>query len=326
MTLASPQDLLGGIEAGGTKFICGVAAADGTMLETIRIPTADPAETLNAVAEFFEGVVSRAGPLAALSIGSFGPLSLCPDAADFGSITDTPKPGWSNVNLLGFLEHRLSVPISFDTDVNCAAVGERLFGNGRGLDTFCYVTVGTGIGVGTIMGGFPHGGANHPEAGHIRVPKAAGDDGFEGICPFHKDCVEGLASGPAMKARWSVRPPDLPDDHPAWAIEADYIAALCANLTYIVRPDRIILGGGVMQRSHIYRLVREALAEKLAGYDASIRKLDLEHYISEPGAGSSAALWGAVATAYRLVTKRWPTHWRFESNDNDKSSGETALV
>jgi fructokinase len=326
MTFAAQAGLLGGIEAGGTKFICGVANPDGTMLETIRIPTTSAAETLTAAAEFFEDVVSRAGPLAALSIGSFGPLSMHPDATDFGAITDTPKQGWSNVNLLGFLEHRLNVPISFDTDVNCAAVGERLFGSGRGLDTFCYVTVGTGIGVGTIIGAFPHGGANHPEAGHIRVPRAVGDDRFEGNCPFHRDCVEGLASGPAMKARWGVRPPDLPDDHPAWAIEADYIAALCANLTYIVRPDRIILGGGVMQRSHIYRLVREALAEKLAGYDATIRKLDLEQYISEPGAGSSAALWGAVATAYRLVTKRWPIHWRFEPIDNEKSSGEKAVV
>lgn len=301
--------LLGGIEAGGTKFICGVAEPDGTMLETVRIPTTSPRETLNAVAQFFESAIARTRPLAALSIGSFGPLSLDSSATDYGHITATPKPDWSNTDLVGYFSSRFGVPVVIDTDVNAAAVGELLLGNGRGLDNFCYVTVGTGIGVGMIVGGAPHGGANHPEAGHIGVPRAHGDDEFAGLCPFHKDCLEGLASGPAMKARWGVRPPDLPDSHTAWRIEADYIAALCANLTYIMRPDRIILGGGVMQRSHIYRLVRGALASKLAGYDASIERLNLESYITEPGAGSSAALWGAMAAAYRHIKDRWPVDW-----------------
>lgn len=302
--------LLGAIEAGGTKFLCGIADCDGRMLGNIRIPTQTPAETLEAAAQFFEAAVQRYGALAALSIGSFGPLSLRPAAADFGHITTTPKPDWSGTDLVGYFKQRFDVPIAIDTDVNCAAVGERLFGSGRGLDTFCYVTIGTGIGVGMIVGGAPYGGANHPEAGHIRVPRAPGDDDFEGHCPFHGDCLEGLASGPAMKARWGVRPPDLPDDHPAWAIEADYIAALCTNLTYIMRPDRIILGGGVMQRPHIYTLIRRALAEKLAGYDASIRDIDLGRYIAEPTAGSSAGLSGALAVAYHLVGRRWPAHWR----------------
>lgn len=326
MNIASSEHLLGGIEAGGTKFICGVADPDGTLLESIRIPTTSPAETLDAAAKFFEAVIPRAGSLAALSIGSFGPLSLQPEAADFGHITATPKPGWSNTDLVGHFKHRLNVPVAIDTDVNCAAVGERLFGSGRGLDTFCYVTIGTGIGVGMIVGGSPYGGANHPEAGHIRVPRAPGDEAFEGHCPFHGDCLEGLACGPAMKARWGVRPPDLPDDHPAWRIEADYIAALCTNLTYVMRPDRIILGGGVMQRAHIHRLVREALAKKLAGYDATIRGLDLESYIAEPTAGSSAGLSGALATAYRLVERRWPTHWRLDSSENEKTSRERVHV
>lgn len=299
--------LVGGIEAGGTKFICGVADADGTLVKSARIETTSPDETLHAVATFFE-TATRDRTLVALSIGSFGPLSLRRDAADFGHITNTPKPGWSNVDLVGYLS-RFRVPIAIDTDVNCAAVGERLFGNGRGLDTFCYVTIGTGIGVGLIVGGAPHGGTNHAEAGHILVPRAPGDLEFKGQCPFHEDCLEGLASGPAMQARWRTQPSNLPEDHPAWAIETDYIASLCVNLTYIVRPDRIVLGGGVMQYPHLHRRVRASLAQKLAGYDASIRQIDLENYIVEPGAGPFAGLWGALATAYRLAAGQWPTHW-----------------
>jgi fructokinase len=285
------------------------------MLATVRIPTTTPNITLEAVAQFFEAATLKFGPLAAMAIGSFGPLSLNSAAPNFGHITSTPKPGWSDVDLLGFFGQRFAIAVILDTDVNSSAVGEWLFGNGRGLDSFCYVTIGTGIGVGLIVGGLPHGGANHPEAGHIRVPRALGDAEFEGHCPFHKDCLEGLASGPAMKARWGSRPPDIPIDHPAWEIEADYIATLCANLTYIVRPERIILGGGVMQMPHIYRLVREKLEAKLAGYDASIRNLDLQTYIARPKAGLSAGLWGAVASAYHLIEEEWPSHWRLVSID-----------
>lgn len=320
MNLTSDTCLLGGIEVGGTKVICGVADHQGHVLETIRIPTQAPRETLEAIALFFEAAARYHGPLSALSIGSFGPLSLRPAAADFGHITATPKPDWSWTDLVGYFKQRLGVPVAFDTDVNCAAMGEYLYGSGRGLDTFCYVTVGTGIGVGMIVNGAPYGGANHPEAGHIRLPRAPGDEEFEGHCPFHGDCLEGLACGPAMMARWGVRPPELPDGHPAWVIEADYIAALCANLTYIMRPDRIIIGGGVMQRPHIYGLVRRALAEKLAGYDASIREIDLETYIAEPTAGSSAGLSGALAMAYHLVAGRWPADWRL--NTRKKNTGE----
>jgi fructokinase len=210
---------------------------------------------------------------------------------------------------VGFFRQRFGIPITIDTDVNCAAVGEMLFGSGRGLDTFCYATIGTGIGVGVILRGTPHCGANHPEAGHILVPRARGDESFAGICPFHGDCLEGLACGPAMKARWGVSPDELPDGHPGWDIEADYIAVLCTNLTYIVRPDRIILGGGIMLRPRIYDLVRSQLAHKLAGYDASTRNLDLQTYIAPPTAGSSAGLVGSLAMAHRLVAGQWPAHW-----------------
>ncbi len=301
--------LLGGIEAGGTKFLCAVADRDGSTLTETRIATTTPAETLGAASAFFHEAQRVHGRLSALSIGSFGPLSLNPLAPDHGCITSTPKPHWENVDLLGHFRQSIDVPMTLDTDVNCAAVGERLFGSGQGLDSFAYVTVGTGIGVGLLIGGVPHGGANHPEAGHIQVPRAAGDQDFAGICPFHGDCLEGLACGPAMRARWGIPAEQLPADHPAWTIEADYIAALCATLTYVVRPDRIILGGGVMQPA-MYPRVRQALVAKLSGYDASMRAIDMDDYIAAPMAGASAGLTGALALAYRTVTRQWPMHWR----------------
>ncbi|MFN3837797.1 MAG: ROK family protein [Brevundimonas sp.] len=297
--------LIGGIEAGGTKFVCGVSGLDGRVIEQIRIPTTTPEETLAAVSAFFDQAQARHGRLSALAIGSFGPLSLRPDAADYGAITSTPKPGWSDVNLLHRLARTLDVPMTLDTDVNCAAVGEARFGSGRGLDSFCYVTVGTGIGVGVMIDGLPHGGANHPEAGHIRLPRAPGDTEFPGACPFHGDCLEGLASGPAMEARWGVRAELLDADHPAWAMAAEYVAGLCVNLTYVLRPQRIIIGGGVMQ-SAMYDRVRQALSRQIGGYDASVRDLDMGDYIAAPGAGASAGLRGALALACRAVTGTWP--------------------
>ncbi|MDQ1231592.1 fructokinase [Sphingomonas sp. SORGH_AS 879] len=313
--MVSEPLLLGGIEAGGTKFLCAVADRDGRILAETRIATTVPAETLGAASAFFRDAQRVHGGLSAFSVGSFGPLSLNPLATDYGCITSTPKPGWENTDLLGHFRQSIEAPMTLDTDVNCAAVGERLFGSGQGLDSFCYVTVGTGIGVGLLIAGAPHGGANHPEAGHIVVPRAPGDDIFAGICPFHGDCLEGLACGPAMHARWGVPAEQLPTDHPAWAIEADYVAALCATLTYVVRPDRIILGGGVMQ-PQMYGRVRSALVAKLAGYDASMRMIDMEDYVVAPTAGSSAGLTGALALAYRTATRQWPMHWRMAEPSN----------
>lgn len=308
---------LGAIEAGGTKILCGVADQDGRLLAHTRIATTNPIETIGAARDFFAAQADAGLPLDALSIGSFGPLSLDPVAKDYGAITSTPKRGWADFDFVGFLRKSIAAPITIDTDVNCAAVGEGLFGSGRGLDTFCYVTVGTGIGVGVFIDGSPHGGANHPEAGHIRLPRAPGDTDFTGICPYHGDCLEGLASGPAIMARWGVAGEDLPLSHPAWDIEADYLAGLCATLTYIVRPDRIILGGGVMASPTMHARVKQALVAKLAGYDASIRALDMDEYVVAPTAGPSAGLTGALALAYRTVTRQWPVHWA------DEVAGET---
>ncbi len=317
--MADPK-LLGGVEAGGTKFLCGVANEDGVVLEQVRIATTTPAATLDAASAFFAKAQARHGQLAALSIGSFGPLSLRATAPDYGSITATPKVGWSQTDLLGHFAQTLDIPMALDTDVNCAAVGELLFGSGRGLDTFCYVTVGTGIGVGLLVGGVPHGGANHPEAGHIRVPRVRGDQAFDGICPFHGDCLEGLASGPAIQARWGLPAEALAPEHPGWGVIAEYVAALCANLTYIVRPDRIIIGGGVMQPIDMHARVRTALQSQLGGYDSSIAELDMGAYVAAPTAGDSAGLTGALATAYRLVTHHWPMHWAIGAQQNSVST------
>jgi len=311
--MASPL-IIGGIEAGGTKFLCGIAGEDGTILDEVRIPTATPAATLAAAGAFFRQAEKRHGRIAALAIGSFGPLSLRPAARDYGCITSTPKPGWRGTDLLDHFRRALGVPMVLDTDVNAAAVGEYLFGGGRGLDSFCYVTVGTGIGVGLLINGVPYGGANHLEGGHIRVVRALGDAAFSGICPYHGDCVEGMACGPAVHARWGKPGEELGDDHPAWPMVAHYLAELCATLTYMVRPERIILGGGVM-RPHIYGLVREALKPKLAGYDASLRDLDMIDYVTSPTAGSSAGFTGALALAFRHVTGRWPMHWTVTAPD-----------
>lgn len=318
--------LLGAIEAGGTKFLCAVSDSTGRVLQECRIPTTSPDETLGAAKKFFAQCIEAHGPLSAVGIGSFGPLSLNPLADDYGYITSTPKLGWQDTDLLGQLRPVLRAPISLDTDVNCAAIGEHLFGSGRGHDTFCYVTIGTGIGMGMFVAGAPHGGANHPEAGHIMLPRAAGDTDFAGICPFHGDCLEGLASGPAMKARWGRGAETLPPDHRAWEIEADYIGGLCATLTYTVRPDRIILGGGVMDGPTMYDRVGNALEAKLAGYDSSIRTIDLQNYVARPTAGESAGLSGALALAHRTATRQWPAHWQIDdptTRQSDPARSET---
>jgi fructokinase len=320
-----PADiLLGGIEAGGTKILCAVADMDGSVIADLRIATTTPAETLDAASRFFETVIAERGPLAALAIGSFGPLSLNPAAPDYGRITSTPKPGWQDVDIVGHIRRTVAAPILLDTDVNAAAVGEHLFGSGQGLESFCYVTVGTGIGVGLFINGAPHGGANHPEAGHIVLPRAPGDAQFAGICPYHGDCLEGLACGPAMEARWGQAAETLAPDHAGWDIEADYLAGLCATLTYTVRPDRIIIGGGVMQNAALYGRVRRLLRAKLAGYDASMRNLDMDDYVAAPSAGPSAGLTGALALAHRTATRRWPTRWAVAATGHPQPTPETS--
>ena len=245
----------GGIEAGGTKFICAIGTGPDD-LETAQFPTTSPEETIARAIEFF-----RTHPPHAIGIASFGPLDL-----RTGHITSTPKLSWRNVDLAGRIRQALGVPVTIDTDVNGAALGEARWGAARQLSDFVYLTVGTGIGGGAMVNGRLLHGAGHPEMGHIRVPHDRARDPFPGCCPYHCDCLEGLASGPAIEARWGVSPAALPLEHPAWALEAYYLAVAIANLACILSPQRIVAGGGVLQQAHLYRLIREELGPLLGGY------------------------------------------------------------
>ncbi|WP_404337755.1 ROK family protein [Sphingomonas sp. MMS12-HWE2-04] len=275
------KDLFAALEAGGTKMICAVANADGDVLAQARIATTTPDQVFDAIAAFYRAQREEHGPIRAGGIASFGPLDLDPASASHGHLTRTPKPGWSSVDMLGRFTDIVGAPSRIDTDVNCAAMAEATRGAGQGLDRLCYMTVGTGIGVGLFERAALHPPVAHAEVGHIRVSRAPGDD-FAGICPSHQDCVEGLACGPAMKARWSRSAEDLPADHPAWDYAAHYIAAICVNLTYIARPQRIILGGGVLEHGALYPAVRRQFGAMTAGYALDRHSADVETFICPP--------------------------------------------
>ena len=291
------ERLVGGIEAGGTKFVCAVGTGPGDVRAEARVPTTTPAETIGRVVAFFTAQGTRM-PLAALGIASFGPVDLHPGSATFGCVTTTPKPGWRDVDLVGPLRGALGVPVAFDTDVNAAAMAEQRWGAGRGAATLAYVTVGTGIGAGVMVDGRLLHGLLHPEAGHVRVPHDRARDPFAGVCPAHGDCWEGLAAAAAITARWGRAPEALPDDHPAWALEAHYLALGLANLVLTLSPERVVLGGGVMARASLHRLVRVGVGELLGGYLVSPALADgLERYIVPPALGERAGVLGALLLA-----------------------------
>lgn len=295
------RDYYATVEAGGTKILCAIADADGHFLEQIRISTGSPTETIRQIADFYRSLPVAYENIRATGIASFGPLNLDRNSADYGQLTTTPKPGWSLVNLRREMENILPCPAEIDTDVNCAGLAEGMFGAAQGLDRFCYITVGTGIGVGIIDKGNPLSGVGHPEVGHMQLPRAPGDD-FAGICPYHGDCAEGLACGPAMKARWNQSAEDIPEDHVGWAFEAHYIAAICVNLTYTLRPQKIVIGGGVMERSSLYAPVREAFSTLMAGYSPDQYSTDIEQFLSAPALHTpSPGLMGAFELARRAV-------------------------
>lgn len=291
------NDLIAGVEAGGTKILCAVADADGRVVAQKRIATGAPDQTFTAIADFYRQQRHDYGAITVGGIASFGPLDLDPVSRAYGSLTTTPKPGWSGTNMLARISEIIDAPAVIDTDVNCAGLAEARHGAGRSLDRLCYVTVGTGIGVGYIENGRPAGGIGHPEAGHMYVPRARRDT-FAGTCPYHGDCLEGLACGPAMAARWGCNAEDLVDDHVGWRFEAHYLASLCVNLTYMLRPQRIILGGGVMAHRSFHARVRETFAELTAGYSLDRCSMDPERFICPPAAEEpSAGLLGALELA-----------------------------
>ena len=280
--------LFGGLEAGGTKMVCAVTDEKGTILERMSIPTTFPKENIPTMVEYFKGF-----ELAGLGIGTFGPLNLNPASPDFGAITRSPKQNWDYVNLRKEFQEALGIPVGIDTDVNAAILGEVCFGAAKGLESAIYITIGTGIGIGVyINGGLLHG-LCHPEAGHIRLirhPK----DSYEGCCRFHKDCFEGLASGPALMYRWGKLAKELYDQPEVWEIESYYIAQAIASFILTYAPQKIVLWGGVMHNPSLLAMVRQKVAREIDGYFALPEDL-----IVEPALGDNPGIIGAAQLGYR---------------------------
>lgn len=287
----------GGIEAGGSKFICAIANSPDDIYAKTRFDTTTPEDTLSQAVAFFHQ--HNDIDLQGIGIACFGPLDLQPPSDTFGFITNTPKPGWPFTDMRSpFAE--FGVPVQIDTDVNGAALGEQRWGAAAGLDTFLYLTIGTGIGGGGLINGdFMHG-LIHPEMGHILIPHDHTLDPFEGCCPFHGDCLEGLASGLAIEKRWGISAKNLPPEHPAWELEAHYLAMAVTNFILTLSPQRIIMGGGVMKMSRLIERIRELVMKNLNKYvDHPLIKEKISNYIILPELGDQAGLMGAIALAQR---------------------------
>jgi fructokinase len=293
--------LFGAIEAGGTKFVCGIGTGPED-LTIVQIPTTTPEATVRQVIDFFQGSKE---PIRGIGIGSFGPLDLHPESPTFGFITSTPKPGWRNFNIAGIIAGELGVPVGFDTDVNAAALGEGRWGAAVGLTDFLYLTVGTGIGGGAVVNDSLLHGLVHPEMGHLRIPHDRSSDPFTGNCPFHGDCLEGLASGPAMQARWGVPPSQLPENHAAWMLEAHYLALGLVSWVCTLSSQRIIIGGGIMQQPQLFLMIRQEVPLLLNGYIQARALMDsLDDYIVPPKLGSRAGILGALVLAEAALNRQ----------------------
>ena len=278
------------IEAGGTKFICGIGNEKGEIFEKISIPTTVPEETMKKVIEYF-----KEKEFEAMGIGSFGPIDPVKSSETYGCISKTPKPHWSDYNIVGELKKNFNVPMEFDTDVNGAALGESLWGAGKGLNNVMYITVGTGIGAGAVVNGKMLQGLTHPEMGHISI-KRNENDKYKGKCPFHSDCLEGLASGPAIEERWGEKGYNLEDKNEVWELEAYYLAQALVNYILILSPERIIMGGGVMKQKHMFPLIRKNVKEFLNGYVHKKEILEnIDNYIVYPGLEENSGLIGSLA-------------------------------
>jgi fructokinase len=284
--------LLGGIEAGGTKFVCAVGEPDGTIIERVSIPTEHPDITMPQVIDFFKQY-----KIEAIGIGSFGPVDVNPESPTYGMITSTPKLAWRNYPLLQTVREQLQVPAGLTTDVNAAAIGELHLGAARGLDSCLYITVGTGIGAGAVVNGNVLQGNSHPEMGHILIRRHQ-DDHFNGVCPYHHDCLEGLASGPSIEERWGIKAQELQNNLEVWELEAYYIAQALMQYTLVLSPKKIILGGGVMKQQQVFPLIRKYLLELMNDY---INLPDLETYIVSPKLENDAGITGALIIAQQSL-------------------------
>ncbi len=305
--------LVGAIEGGGTKFICAIALFDPDdstgkpeIVEQIRIPTGEPQKTLAAVSGFFRSAASaqrRSRAIDAVGLGMFGPVECDTRSPRWGYLLNTPKPGWADLDVARRLQRELGVPVRLETDVAAAALGEWKWGAGREAHICAYVTVGTGIGAGILVDGVPLRGRFHPEVGHMRVPRAgtgsglsfSGEADFKGVCIHHGDCLEGLASGPAIAARWGTAPEDLPAAHPAWRLEADYLALAFSNIALTASPDRIIVGGGIGLHEGLLDMVAGRMHELLGGYIQTLDSAEaIRGYIVRAELGGEAGILGAA--------------------------------
>lgn len=297
------KKIFGAVEGGGTKFICAVADEQNNILREIRIPTTLPQPTLSACADFFLQAQRELGCLSALGIACFGPLDPRPTSPTYGHILATPKPGWENTDVVGFFHSLLGneLPISFDTDVNAAVLAEFRWGAGQGFGNLVYLTIGTGIGGGALVNGQLLHGYAHPEMGHMLLPRDPSDVHFPGVCRFHGVCLEGLANGPAIEARWHQKAENLPPDHPAWSLEAHYLALGLMNICLILAPERIILGGGVMNQGFLLPMIRSEFIQLLGNYLNQPQIVNIEGYIVPSGLAGIAGLYGGLALAHQAA-------------------------
>ncbi|WP_297991107.1 ROK family protein [uncultured Anoxybacillus sp.] len=287
---------LGAIEAGGTKFVCAIGDREGNIYERIQFPTTMTEETMQRVMDFFNNY-----SLEAIGIGTFGPVDLNKESETYGYITNTPKPYWSKFDFVGTIQQRFHIPVGFDTDVNAAALGEMFWGRAKGKNSCIYMTVGTGIGVGAIVEGRLVHGLLHPEMGHIFVRRHP-DDTFAGSCPLHGDCLEGLASGPAIEKRWGRRGADLSRQNEVWELEAFYLGQAIAQYILILSLEQVIVGGGVAKQPTLLPLIRYHVLSHLNGYVQ--HEVILEHmdeYITSPGLGDDSGICGALALAKQAL-------------------------
>lgn len=293
--MSKDRPLLGAVEAGGTKMVCAVAHQPGEVLDELRFPTTTPDETLARVASYFNEMEARYGSLSAIGYGTFGPAVVRQTQKGYGTILPTPKPGWAGADVLGFLKrHFPHASMAFDTDVNAAAIGEGYAGAARGLTHFVYVTIGTGIGGGVVVDSKALHASPHAEIGHMYVPRL---DDYAGCCSFHAHCLEGLASGSAIGARWGQAAPSLPAEHPAWELEASYLAMMVQNLVACYAPEMVILGGGVMEQSFLLDRVRTKYQELAAGYWSEESPI-----LVTPALGNQAGITGALVMAERALS------------------------
>lgn len=279
---------LGALEAGGTKMVCAIGNEHGEIFERISISTEHPEVTMPKLIEYFQDK-----KIEALGIGCFGPIDLNRSSETYGYITTTPKLAWTNYNIVGAFQEALGIPVGFDTDVNGSALGEATWGITKGLENSIYITIGTGVGVGVISNGKLLHGMMHPEGGHVILRKHP-EDHYEGKCPFHKACLEGLAAGPAIEARWGKKGAELADRSEVWELEAYYIGQALVNYVMMLSPERIILGGGVMHQEHMMPLVREELLKQMNGYVQTKELTDIDNYVVLPSLDDNQGIMGAL--------------------------------